>query len=303
MGTNTFHMLVADPQDNKYNVVYKERVAVQLGKGGINDSLITEDAIERAIETLKNFKAIADEYECTHFAATATSAVRNASNQKAFVDRVLNETGIDVRVISGEREAELIHSGVKQALSIGSQPSLVMDIGGGSVEFIICTENEISWKASFEVGGLRLMDMFHKNDPITGHETDALKNYLGEELTTLQEQINLHQPSVLIGSSGTFDTLSEIYHKEQGLQFSLEDQTEYLLPLEAFYMVKDEVVTKNRSERLQIPGMIEMRVDMIVVACLLIDHVLEIAPIKSIRVSAYALKEGLLRTVLSGSAI
>ena len=150
---------------------------------------------------------------------------------------------------------------------------------------------------------MRLMDMFHKNDPITGHETDALKSYLAEELTTLQEQINLHQPSVLIGSSGTFDTLSEIYHKEQGLQFSLEDQTEYLLPLEAFYMVKDEVVTKNRSERLQIPGMIEMRVDMIVVACLLIDHVLEIAPIKSIRVSAYALKEGLLRTVLSGSAI
>ncbi|MFT6867715.1 MAG: exopolyphosphatase/guanosine-5'-triphosphate,3'-diphosphate pyrophosphatase [Cyclobacteriaceae bacterium] len=297
MGTNTFHLMIVDVIDDVWKILYREKTAVRIGKDGINQGKITPEAEERALDTLIKFKEIIDAEHATKVFATATSAIRNAKNGEKIVTRILKETGIKVNVITGLQEAEHIYYGVKKALKIGVESALIMDIGGGSIEFIIGNENEIFWKQSFEIGGQRLVEKFHRHDPIPVSEIDELNGYLENQLVELFEAYDKFEPHTLIGSSGTFDTLSDIYLLGKG-EIRDEDQTEYPLTLEAFHSILKDLKTKNRVERLEIPGMISLRVDMIVVACLLIDFIIKKLNIKNIRISAYALKEGVLLSTI-----
>ena len=120
----------------------------------------------RALHTLAGFKEEIELHQATEVRATATSAVRAARNGPAFVAEIFAQTGIQVEVIPGDREAELITKGVRQAVPLGRQPHLLMDIGGGSVEFIIADEATIFWKQSFEIGAQRLLDQFFAADPM-----------------------------------------------------------------------------------------------------------------------------------------
>ncbi|MFY0600225.1 MAG: Ppx/GppA family phosphatase [Cyclobacteriaceae bacterium] len=299
MGTNTFHLLIVDVLNSDWKIVYREKAAVRIGKGGINKGEITSEAEQRALDTLSRFNQIIQDEGVEKTFATATSAIRNAKNGKEIVSRILKETQISVNVISGLQEAEHIYAGVKKAVNIGSDVSLIMDIGGGSIEFIIGTEKEILWKQSFEVGGQRLVEKFHKHDPILGSEIEDLNAYLETELSELFTAADKFAPETLIGSSGTFDTLSDIYllSKDKSRE---EEATEYPLSIQAFYEILDQLKAKNKAERLEIPGMIALRVDMIVVACVLIEFILKKLKIKDIRVSAYALKEGVLLNTIQG---
>ena len=209
----------------------------------------------------------------------------------------MDETGIKIQVISGDEEAELICLGVKQAMKI-PETSMIMDIGGGSVEFIICNDEKIFWKQSFEIGGQRLMDKFMKSDPISMRSVQMMDDFFREKLLPLANACHQYAPKVLIGSSGSFDTLIDMqYMKEKGqLPASNEVAFEYSLP--EFYWAYDELIFKNHAERMQIPGMIELRVDMIVVAMCLIRFIIQSIEIQHIRVSSYALKEGVMAKVL-----
>lgn len=297
MGTNTFHLLIVDVLNDKWGIIYREKAAVKIGQGGINDGRITPEAEERAIDTLNKFKDIIDEHSVTKVFATATSAIRNAQNGNSIVSRIKKETGIKVNVISGLQEAEHIYFGVRKAISIGEEASLIMDIGGGSIEFIIGNEEAIFWKQSFEVGGQRLVEKFHRHDPMLEIEIDELNNYLSVELKELFEAVEKFKPTTLIGSSGTFDTLSEMHQLEAGITQN-QDLKEHPLTLTAFNKILNEIRNKNKEERLIIPGMIPLRVEMIVVACLLIDLIIKKVEIRNIRVSAYALKEGVLLSTI-----
>lgn len=301
MGTNTFHLMITAMHGGKLEILYREKVAVRLGKGGISKGFITPEAWERALRTILHFKGVLTRYETSEVHATATSAIRNAKNGKALAEDIEKKTQIPVRIISGDQEAELIYFGVKRALPLGKGTSLIMDIGGGSVEFIIGNEEEIFWKRSFEVGGQRLLDQFHQHDPILANEIDRLKDYLSAELEGLVSAAEQYTPSTFIGSSGTFDTLSDIYLEKSGKQRK-EGVTEFPLPKEAYLEIHQEITRKSRSQRLQIPGMLEMRVDMIVVASCLIYWVFDHLPsLKHLRVSAYALKEGILYSQVKGA--
>ncbi len=293
MGTNTFHLLVAEVSNGQFETIYREKSAVKIGANGINDGLITEAAQSRAIKTLRRFKQITDVENVDRVFATATSAIRNASNGQELVDKIKVETGITTGIISGDEEAQLIYYGVGHALNLGEETSLIMDIGGGSIEFIIGNAKEILWKHSFEIGGQRMIERFHRHDPILDNEREAVEAYLKENLSLLFEKVSTYKPGTLVGSSGTFDTLSDIFRVQEGLEKS-PDATEFPLTLEGFNRIADEIITKNRDQRLAIPGMIELRVDMIVVAVILINFVLTHSGIEKIRVSAYALKEGVL---------
>lgn len=295
IGTNTFHLMVVDTSNPK-TTLHKEKIAVRLGQGGISENRISDDAADRAIKTLLNFKQTTDTYQVKSIYATATSAVRNATNSDAFVVRVKMETGIEIRVISGEEEATYIYEGVKQALDIGRSPSLVMDIGGGSVEFILCNQAEIFWLHSFEIGAQRLLDKFQKHDPIAQEDIASLKLFLQENLSPLKEQLNQYKPVHLVGSSGTFDTLVDIAFAEA--EQEKPDYAAFSLATEDFNRIYLEFIKKNRAERLAIPGMLEMRVDMIVVASCLIEYILEINSFNNIHVSTYSLKEGILQEII-----
>lgn len=299
MGTNTFHLLVAE-KVLPPKIIFRYRVPVKIGQGGINDGSITPDAFDRAIKTLKDFKATTDKLKVETVLAFATSAIRNANNGGALVDQILETTGIEINIIDGEEEASLIYNGVKSALDLGEEKSLIVDVGGGSVEFIIANKNEVAWKGSFEVGGQRLLERFQKHDPIAPEEVASMNSYLTKVLNPLFTELDKHKPAVLVGVSGTFDTLSEIYCFSHQLPY-FPDEPETPLTVESFHKSYGELVSKNRADRLAVPGMIEMRVDMIVVACCLLKLVIDRHPFGSIRVSTWSLKEGALVEYLSGT--
>ena len=299
MGTNTFHLLLVELHGKEFKTIYKEKIAVKLGQGGITQNQITPEAEKRALHTLEHFKNLIDGEKIDQIFAFATSAVRNATNGPDFVHKVKEQLGIQIHVISGEEEAQLIYEGIHFSGALDQRTALMMDIGGGSVEFIIGNAQEVFWKRSFEIGGQRLLDAFHYHDPILPEEVEKLEQYCGEKLQPLLEAIATYQPSGFVGASGTFDTLIDMYYATM-LQCKLTGEHVFELPVKDFYQLFQLLVTKNRAERLLIPGMIAMRVDMIVVASCLIDFILQHVQVESIRCSHYSLKEGAVSRMLSG---
>lgn len=297
LGTNTFHLLIVEVKDGEEKIIHKEKIAVKLGEGGISEGTISKAAEERAIKTMLYFKDKITKENVKNVFASATSAMRNAKNGEEVMQHIYDATGISIKLISGMDEAKFIHQGVKKALEIGPEPALIMDIGGGSVEFIICNHIEVFWMQSFEIGAQRLLDKFHKHDPISPKDIEKLDDFLRKELEELKVKMDIYQPHHLIGSSGTFDTLIDINYQEKGIEKT--DDIAFSLSLEDFDRIFDEIIHKTREERMEIPGMIEMRVDMIVVAVCLIQFLIENNEFIDIKISTYALKEGLLAAILS----
>jgi exopolyphosphatase / guanosine-5'-triphosphate,3'-diphosphate pyrophosphatase len=298
MGTNTFHLLIAEASEEGYNVTCRERLSVKIGMGGINHGLITPEGLQRALVAMQSFKNSIEREGVKNVYAFGTSALRNARNNEEVANRIKAVTGIAINIISGDEEAAYIYMGVKAALGLGEEKSLIIDIGGGSVEFIIANNDHIFWKESFEIGAQRLLERFQKNDPITPAEIETLNGYFEETLKPLFEAIESYHPTIMVGSSGTFDTLSDIFCIQHDIHKAPEE-VETPLTLEGFYEIYQELLLKNRDQRMQIPGMLEMRVDMIVVACCLIRFLLEKHSFERIRVSTYSLKEGVLASLIS----
>ena len=300
MGTNTFHLLITEVgEDGKLHDFVRTKVPVRLGQGGISNGAIAPEAYERALKTLKDFRRQIDAHGVETVRAMATSMVRNAANGDDFVKDIYKQTDIQVEVIDGAREAELIYYGVRSADVLDEQTALIMDIGGGSVEFILCNAQEIFWKQSFEVGAQRLMDKFFTEDPMAPESIAAEKTYLEEKLQPLTEAVAKYKPTVLVGSSGTFDTICDIDALRKGdtSRQPTPPPASYLT-IDDYYKIHHDLLRKNHDERLAIPGMLEMRVDMIVLASIVVDFVLQKYNLQEIRVSAYALKEGVLQQAL-----
>ena len=325
LGTNTFHLLIAEKQpNNPYTTLFRESLPARIGQAGINQGLITDDGIDRALTVLSYFRQKLDEFGVLpdQVVATGTSAIRVARNQAEFIERVQQSTGISVRVISGEQEADYIYRGVRAAGALTDQIALIMDIGGGSVEFILGNESRVFWKQSFEIGGQRLLERFmpgaapagtpwsdcritgipepdqsDRSIPINSFIIRRLHDYFQEQLLPLANAIHQYTPAVLVGSSGSFDTLIDMWFMHERGHLPPPDQAAFELPVSEFYRAYEQLISRTHAERMQIPGMIELRVDMIVVAVCLIDYVLETHGIMQIKTSTYSLKEGVLSSL------
>lgn len=293
MGTNTFHLLLAAVGSDGYTMLHRDHLAVRIGMSGINEGLINPEACQRAIEAMKKFRDIIDRNGISIIHAFATSAFRNARNGDELAAEITSQTGIPIRIIAGDEEADLIFAGIREALNLENEVSLVMDIGAGSVEFIIGDNAHVLWKQSFEMGGQRLLEKFQKHDPIHPSEIKSLDAYFENILPPLMTALAEHNPETLVGSSGSFDTLSHIYCIRRKIPVNF-DAAETPLTREGFYDIYHELITKDREQRMKLEGMISMRVDMIVVASCLIRFVLERHAFARIRVSSYSLKEGAL---------
>ena len=295
MGTNTFHLLVADVEQAAFRPVAEYKQAVRLGQGGISAGILTEEAQGRALDCLRYFLEKAGDFGLapSDVHAFATSAVRSAKNGPDFTRRVFAELGLRVSTIGGAEEAGYIFDGVRAtgAFAEETAPVLVMDIGGGSVEFILGKPNgQVLWLQSFEVGGQRLVDAYMKKDPIAPTDAKRLISDMKRTLAPLAEACTEYKPQLLIGASGTFDTLRQ-------LEFPNEDSSAALLPWKIltpdFVQTQTERLRKlDRTQRLAIPGISELRADMIVVALLLLQSALEVSGIRRLCQSSWALKEG-----------
>ena len=291
LGTNTFNLLLYQQSEAGLRIIHSAELPVFLGKGGIEQGRITDDAFERGMQGLRMHKESALSHGAGSIRGFGTSMLRNACNGEDFVRRAKQELGIAIRIIPGEQEAELILAGVRQAVAFGPQPTLVMDIGGGSTEFILATNKALMWKRSFELGVTRLRERIPISDPITVEEEARIAAHLDDQLEGLYAVVERQEPHVLVGSAGSFDSLARIISAERGEALASDTVTLNFSALE-FDALKDRLLRMDRAQRLQVPGLPEHRVDTLPYALIQIDRVLLAGGIRELAWSKYALKEG-----------
>lgn len=294
LGTNTFHLIIADLGAGNGELIYIATVPVKLGEGKINENIIIPAAFERGLAALEAFAATIKLHEVDVVKATATSAVRSASNGKEFVEAALERSGISIDVIDGETEAALIYKGV-QATGLITTTSLVMDIGGGSTEFILCTPTEVLWKKSYNIGAARLMQAYFKSDPISDEEKSAIYHHLAALTAELLQQCEQHRPLKLIGSAGAFESFAGMLMIQNNRPAN--DIASGEINFMQYLQLANRLIDATHEQRLHMEGLIPLRVDMIVIAALLVNFVLENTRIRQLSLSTYDLKMGVLATL------
>ena len=299
-GTNTFNLIITEVDaTGNYTKLFRTRASVKLGEGAINEGYIAREPFRRGLDAIQAFEGFISEHKVDQVLAFATSAIRDASNGGEFVKMVRDQFDIEVQVIDGDREAELIYFGTREAVALNDKIALIMDIGGGSTEFILASKEQILWKQSFRLGAARLLEKISPSDPITEEEVNDLDLYLQEQLQPLFTAIKKHKPTELIGSSGAFDSLVEMIHGELGGERLLNSKTEYEVDLENYFKISELVRRSTLKQRRQIRGLVSMRFDMIVISCQMIDFILKNLNLKRLRVSIYSLKEGVVADFIS----
>jgi exopolyphosphatase/guanosine-5'-triphosphate,3'-diphosphate pyrophosphatase len=291
LGSNTFHLLIAEYKSNQIDIIYKTNKPVRLSEDITMDNRIIPTAFDRGIECLKEFKTILDEFQVEKLRAVATSAIRSAMNGQEFIDQVKVLTGIEIETISGQQEAALIYEAVKASGAIEGR-TLIMDIGGGSTEFIFCDERQSFWKKSFDIGAARLMQKFWTTDPISIAELKTLQEYLDQTLKELIEFNQDFQAKALVGSAGAFETFLEMSDpsiQSQNLKCAI-------LNLDQYSKLSEKLKISTHQQRSHMPNLIPLRVDMIVMACVLTDYILLKLNIQNFRMTTYDLKYGVLNS-------
>ncbi|NNF35137.1 MAG: hypothetical protein HKN68_13570 [Saprospiraceae bacterium] len=288
MGTNTFHMLIAYVEGNRLVEIFRLRKWVNLAESGLEQ--IGNDSLERAWSALKEFKEHISLYKVDAVEAVATEAFRSAHNGMAFLNRVKKELGFEAKIISGDKEAELIYKGIS-LLRPGEEQkhSLIMDIGGGSTEFILYNQSGKVWSRSYKAGVTYLYNQFVTTDPLSIEEEESLVVYFRDQFSELLEVCSMQPVKELIGASGSF----EVVEMMLGIEPSRSKVT--CVEINHFNDQFNYLRKSKIQDRIDDPRIPENRARLIVVAYLLMKYIIDHVGLHSICISPYAMKEGIIR--------
>jgi exopolyphosphatase/guanosine-5'-triphosphate,3'-diphosphate pyrophosphatase len=292
LGTNTCNLLIAETNgDGTFRVLYEERIAVKMGRGGIHKELLLPEAMERGLTALSLHNKNILKFGAANVRVIGTSAIRGAANKAEFIEMVYNQFGWTLEVIDGNREAEYIFSGTVNSLPPLNEKYLVLDIGGGSNEFILAEGDKIIWKESFNIGIARVLELFTMSDPPTQHDIARVETWFDNHLRALEEICSIHQPHVLVGCSGAFDTLMDILEgKEPDATFRKSS----IFPLADFHRIHHLLISVDRENRCKIAGVDLNRVEMIIISTIFINFILRKLQIKKMIHTHFSLKEGVM---------
>lgn len=293
LGTNVFNLSVADLFPQEYKFIKEFKYAAKLGAGGgIKTGRILPVAFESAKRALSQLMRVVNETgNISLIHPYATSAVRDAENSAEFVAAMNKEFGINIDVISGEREAELIFKGIKASgvfdNLVNGEKAMLMDIGGGSNEFIITDGSSVLYKRSFPLGMARMREKFNYEEPIGKEVAEEFAGYCHARLSELWQMTQRYKPAILVGSSGSFDTF-----KDYIFNCGLKGKPYVELPLDRLSEMNSVMAKSIAAERMKMPGMSPVRVDFIVLSSLFTQLVIREVNPKTVYQSAYSLKEG-----------
>lgn len=292
LGTNTFNLLVAEViQPGSFRVLHEERIAVKMGRGGIHKKKLLPEAMERGLYALSLHETNIRKFGASNVRIIGTSAIRGAANRDEFIDLVHNQFGWLIEVIDGNQEAEYIFRGTINSLPPLKDKYLVLDIGGGSNEFILAEAGQILWKKSFNIGIARVLELFQMADPPTTEEIQSIENWFNTHLQDLESTCLQYHPKILVGCSGAFDTLMDILEgKEPDATFRNSSS----FPLDQFYRIHNTLISLNKEERCLIPGVDKNRVEMIIIATIFIKFILKKLEIRELIHTHFSLKEGVM---------
>jgi len=338
-GTNTFNLLVKEKVEGKWKTLFKTKLPVKLGEGGFSENVLRPNRMARGLDALYSYKNVIDSLEVKDVRVFATSAVREASNGNEFVAKVKKHLNLDMEVISGDREAELIFEGVVQTTEEIKEDFLIMDIGGGSTEFIFVRDQKPLWRKSYLLGVSRIHGMLNPASRINQDDVNRLRGHLNKELLDLISFLKENPVRVLVGSSGSFDTLFDMYQfakakdsrkdsskdvSQDAKQDSRKDSSKDVsqdsakgfterstesstegsrklneIPFSSYPSIHQWLVGSTLEERLKHPSIPQMRAEYMPLSTYLVKFVLEQSSFNKIYQSEYALKEGVLAHYLS----
>jgi len=287
LGSNTFHILIAEVNEQGgFHQIHKQREYVYLGRDGVEH--INEQSFKKGIETLSEFSALLKEHQVTDYRMTGTATLRNADNGPQFIQEVKDQFKLDIDIIDGLEEAALIYKGVRAYLPPPYGKYLIMDIGGGSVEFIYFDEEKMHYSESFPIGISILFNKFQKTDPLAKIDIENARAFLTESLHNLVSFLKGKEVDALVGSAGSFEVITSIF--EGRFKQTLDSS----FTTEQYHEIFKEIIPLSKEERMEYPGIPEERVRLIPIAMVLIDEVVNMFGIEEIIVSPYALKEGII---------
>ena len=296
IGTNSVHLVVARVDENRIEVVEREKEMVRLGSSAGDMKRLTPAAMTRGIEALARFRQVAAIHGAT-VRAVATSAVREAENRAVFIERA-REVGVEVEVISGFEEARLIHLGVLQAVPVFDRRVVVCDIGGGSTELVVGSKGEILNARSVKLGAIRLTRRYFAKNRLNPGAVDACRDDIRLTLAPAIRDIERSGYDVAVGSSGTIEAVCQMAAERAASR----DGTPVPRTFNNLTVSREEIGAVVRrlikaptvKERAKTPGLDPRRADIILAGALILEQVVDAIGAPSLTFSDYALREGVL---------
>ncbi len=294
IGSNSIHMILTEIQpDFSYKILDRFKDVTRLGEETFKSGQFSPDVLAKGIDVVRNLATLTRNRGFTRIEAVATSAVREASNGGQFIEAIQQQTGIRVRVVTGQEEARLIYLGVRQSMDFGDRNVLIADVGGGSVELIVGNRNKLLHAASLKLGAIRLKDLYLRQDAPSGGRLERLKEAVETQLKTALPRFKKVGFDDFVGTSGMIGNLAEIMHLHKTgrpipqlnlARFSFKDVT----------AAEKLLVKTPLKQRHQIPGVDPKRADVLVPAIIVLRTLMERLDISELTVSDKAIREGLL---------
>ena len=294
IGSNSIHMVVARiDADGHFTLLDRAKEMVRLGKGTLVARALSREAMQAGMQALATFKRLADAQQIDRILAVATSAVREAKNGGDFIAQIGHDLGIHVDLITGREEARLIHLAVSNSLDLRDASTVLVDVGGGSVELVLAERGMVKVQESLKLGVLRLAERFFESDPPTRDEVEKLEEYLDRQLASFYKRARNVELERMIGTSGTVLNLVAIALQMDGGQ-APERLHGITLRAKDVQRVRKLLARSDREERQRLPGLDRRRVDTIVPGAILIDHVMRRLEVAELTTCEWALREGVL---------
>ncbi|NDL59904.1 Ppx/GppA phosphatase family protein [Phytoactinopolyspora mesophila] len=292
-GTNSIRLLVTelDPGDGGQHDLDRQMRIVRLGQDVDRTGRLGEQALERTIVALREYVQVIDDWGVEKVRMVATSATRDAANADVFVEGVRSVLGVDPEVVSGDEEAWLSFTGATRDL--GSEvpgPYLVVDIGGGSTEFVHGTE-EPEAARSVDIGSVRLTERCFADDPPTSEQVARARADIDAALDDVAETVPLRGASSLIGLAGSVTTVGAIH---LGLSAYDRDAIHHArVPVRGVAEISDRLLAASHDERAAIPVIHPGRVDVIAAGALILRCVAERAGVEEVVLSEHDILDGI----------
>jgi exopolyphosphatase / guanosine-5'-triphosphate,3'-diphosphate pyrophosphatase len=300
IGSNSVRLLVAEAlRGGTYRILDEEREPTRLGRSVSQKGQLDDESMERTITALRTFKQIAAGYQATSLRTIATCAVREARNGPEFCRRVREQVGLEVEVISGDREARLAFSSVQNAFDLSGKNVIVADIGGGSTEVVFATGNLIESIFSTPLGAVRLTEQF-------GLGEAAVSETFQRDITRMEEEIALclkkrttrplFAPHFLVGCGGTFTTLAELV---------MASKKEVDIPVAGYKVshaevrhLLDRLLKMPLRSRRSMAGMTPDRADIILAGLSIIDALMKRFRVNTLLIHTRGVRDGLVREMI-----
>jgi len=301
VGTNSIHMIVVEAHRHGYRVIDKEKQMVQLGRDSLEGRPLTDEAMERSVATLRTMADIARRWNVDEIVAVATSAVREAPNRRRFLSLAEKASGIKLRVISGEEEADYIYRAVRSAVDFHGGTAFMVDIGGGSIELIVATGEEVFFTHSEPAGALRLSQRFDLDGPAGAKVVEKCRSSVRKALKKPLARVAALGFDFAIGTSGTALTLAELASEASGNGEDVASGLRWLSRRRLEELI-DALAPLDVDARVRRFGLDPKRAATIVGGAITLDVIMEALEIEQIRACDAALREGIVEVAIGKRA-